>query len=318
MITDSGGFQVFSLAHGGVADEIKGRRGRREGAGGGAGDRRGWGAVPLLSRRLRALLGPEDSMADPGGARLRHRARLRRVHAVSTPTATTRRARPSAPTAGSTAASTGTSAHGPRAPGGVRDRPGRGPRGPEAGVGRARSRRPRSTGSRSAARSAATRRRCTGCWTMTLPHASGRGAEAPARDRRGRRPARGDRRAASTSSTARCRPGSRATAWRWHRCRTRASGSTSARSAHARATRSRSSTAARARPARGHTRAYLHYLSRAEELTAACACSPSTTSPTRERLVRRGPRGDRGRALRRLRGRCPRRRGALGRCDGAR
>ena len=33
IITDSGGFQVFSLAHGGVADEIKGRRG---GAAGGA------------------------------------------------------------------------------------------------------------------------------------------------------------------------------------------------------------------------------------------------------------------------------------------
>jgi queuine tRNA-ribosyltransferase len=31
LITDSGGFQVFSLAHGGVADEIKGRRGAIEG-----------------------------------------------------------------------------------------------------------------------------------------------------------------------------------------------------------------------------------------------------------------------------------------------
>ncbi len=30
IITDSGGFQIFSLAHGTVADEIKGRRGRRE------------------------------------------------------------------------------------------------------------------------------------------------------------------------------------------------------------------------------------------------------------------------------------------------
>jgi queuine tRNA-ribosyltransferase len=30
IVTDSGGFQVFSLAHGTVADEIKGRRGRRE------------------------------------------------------------------------------------------------------------------------------------------------------------------------------------------------------------------------------------------------------------------------------------------------
>src|SRR5438270_6567615 len=28
IVTDSGGFQVFSMAHGGVADEIKGRRGR--------------------------------------------------------------------------------------------------------------------------------------------------------------------------------------------------------------------------------------------------------------------------------------------------
>jgi queuine tRNA-ribosyltransferase len=32
-ITDSGGFQVFSLAHGTVADEIKGRRGRQAGSG---------------------------------------------------------------------------------------------------------------------------------------------------------------------------------------------------------------------------------------------------------------------------------------------
>src|SRR5690606_13030872 len=33
LITDSGGFQVFSLAHGSVADEIKGRRGRVAGHG---------------------------------------------------------------------------------------------------------------------------------------------------------------------------------------------------------------------------------------------------------------------------------------------
>src|ERR687898_3249076 len=33
IITDSGGFQVFSLAHGGVADEIKGRRGPQQGRG---------------------------------------------------------------------------------------------------------------------------------------------------------------------------------------------------------------------------------------------------------------------------------------------
>jgi len=33
IITDSGGFQVFSLAHGTVADEVKGRRGQRPGRG---------------------------------------------------------------------------------------------------------------------------------------------------------------------------------------------------------------------------------------------------------------------------------------------
>jgi queuine tRNA-ribosyltransferase len=33
IITDSGGFQVFSLAHGAVADEVKGRRGNRPGQG---------------------------------------------------------------------------------------------------------------------------------------------------------------------------------------------------------------------------------------------------------------------------------------------
>src|SRR6476620_2635649 len=33
IITDSGGFQVFSLAHGNVADEVKGRRGKRSGQG---------------------------------------------------------------------------------------------------------------------------------------------------------------------------------------------------------------------------------------------------------------------------------------------
>ena len=41
IITDSGGFQVFSLAHGGVADEIKGRRGAAgtSGSMGGSGTR---------------------------------------------------------------------------------------------------------------------------------------------------------------------------------------------------------------------------------------------------------------------------------------
>ena len=74
IITDSGGFQVFSLAHGGVADEIKGRRGQRGGRGEG-GDLRGGGRLPLPPRRLRPLPRAGGLDADPGGARLRHRAR---------------------------------------------------------------------------------------------------------------------------------------------------------------------------------------------------------------------------------------------------
>jgi queuine tRNA-ribosyltransferase len=63
IITDSGGFQVFSLAHGTVADEVKGRRGQRAGQ----------GRVLEIGEqgvRFRSYLdgserfmGPEDSMA---------------------------------------------------------------------------------------------------------------------------------------------------------------------------------------------------------------------------------------------------------------
>ena len=61
IITDSGGFQVFSLAHGGVADEIKGRRGN---AGGGAQveiSEEGVAFRSLLDGSNR-FLGPEQSM----------------------------------------------------------------------------------------------------------------------------------------------------------------------------------------------------------------------------------------------------------------
>jgi queuine tRNA-ribosyltransferase len=61
IITDSGGFQVFSLAHGGVADEIKGRRG---GVSGGAEveiSEEGVGFRSLLDGSNR-FLGPEESM----------------------------------------------------------------------------------------------------------------------------------------------------------------------------------------------------------------------------------------------------------------
>ena len=64
IITDSGGFQVFSMGHGGVADEIKGRR---------RGGERSDGAILSIDEagvRFRSyldgasmFLGPEDSMA---------------------------------------------------------------------------------------------------------------------------------------------------------------------------------------------------------------------------------------------------------------
>jgi queuine tRNA-ribosyltransferase len=63
MITDSGGFQVFSLAHGSVADEIKGRRG-------GAGSQGGVLEIAERGVRFRSyvdgserFMGPEESMS---------------------------------------------------------------------------------------------------------------------------------------------------------------------------------------------------------------------------------------------------------------
>jgi queuine tRNA-ribosyltransferase len=63
IITDSGGFQVFSLAHGTVADEIKGRRGRSGNQG---------GVIEIAERGVRfrsyvdgseRFMGPEESMS---------------------------------------------------------------------------------------------------------------------------------------------------------------------------------------------------------------------------------------------------------------
>ncbi|MGH2987832.1 MAG: tRNA guanosine(34) transglycosylase Tgt [Solirubrobacterales bacterium] len=63
LITDSGGFQVFSLAHGNVADEIKGRRGG-SGSGGGVLEisERGVAFRSYLDGSER-FMGPEESMA---------------------------------------------------------------------------------------------------------------------------------------------------------------------------------------------------------------------------------------------------------------
>jgi queuine tRNA-ribosyltransferase len=61
IITDSGGFQVFSLAHGGVADEIKGRRGNVTGSAKVKISEEGVAFQSLLDGSNR-FLGPEDSM----------------------------------------------------------------------------------------------------------------------------------------------------------------------------------------------------------------------------------------------------------------
>ena len=84
VITDSGGFQVFSMGHGTVADEIKGRAAQSGGERAGAILEIAEEGVtlPLLPRRLDAVHGPGDVDGGAGRARLRHRARVRRVHAV--------------------------------------------------------------------------------------------------------------------------------------------------------------------------------------------------------------------------------------------
>jgi queuine tRNA-ribosyltransferase len=61
IITDSGGFQVFSLAHGGVADEIKGRRGAVAGGAKVEIGEEGVAFQSLLDGSNR-FLGPEESM----------------------------------------------------------------------------------------------------------------------------------------------------------------------------------------------------------------------------------------------------------------
>ena len=61
IITDSGGFQVFSLAHGGVADEIKGRRGGMAGGAKVEISEEGVAFRSLLDGSDR-FLGPEESM----------------------------------------------------------------------------------------------------------------------------------------------------------------------------------------------------------------------------------------------------------------
>ena len=141
IITDSGGFQVFSMGHGGVADEIRGvaRRalsGAKGGPQGGGGNgsngsngsilaTRSRRPVSLLPRWRRTVHRPEDVNGDARRRWALYRAGVRRVHAVSRPAGNTRLAHGAhASVAGPVPA--WHAEHGPARPGGVRDRAGRG------------------------------------------------------------------------------------------------------------------------------------------------------------------------------------------------
>ena len=164
LITDSGGFQVFSLAHGGVANEVKGsgRSGGRARLEGVDRARRGCASAPTatarelfispeVSMQVQAALGSDIALVfdecTPFHADRDYTARsMERTHRwlgrcldwhEREGAAGARRSSGS-----SRAASTRTCAA---------NRPRRSPR-------------PASTASRSAAPSAATRRRCPGCW----------------------------------------------------------------------------------------------------------------------------------------------------------
>ena len=91
-------------------------------------------------------------------------------------------------------------------------------------------------------------------------------------------------RRASTSSTAPSRPGSPATAWRWRRCPSAASASTSASARNE--DEAGPLVAGCPCPAcTGFSRAYVHYLSRAEELTGVRLLTLHNLVYTRELIA---------------------------------
>ena len=146
----------------GPASRRRGHRGGHRCPAGGRDpdDQRRGRALSLLRRRQRADAQPGALDGRPGGAALRHRARARRMHPVPCHPRLHRplhRAHPPLARA-LPALACGARA---RRPGGVRDRPGRDRARSAARVDRRRSRRAPATGSRSAARSAATSPRCT-------------------------------------------------------------------------------------------------------------------------------------------------------------
>ena len=322
IITDSGGFQVFSMGHGTVADEIKGRapHGRRA-RGRDPRDRGGGRALPLLPRRL-------------ASASWRPRPRWRsRPRWAPTSRSCSTSARRSTSTRDYTARSTERTHRWldrclrlarrarPGRPAGLRDRPGRRRRGPAPRVGAGGRRARRRAGSRSAARWARTSRRCTrsssgrspSCRRTRPRHLLGigdiddlirgvelghrhlrlRDADAPGPPRHG----------------GRARPGAR-----WRVDLAKARWRARRRAAHARA--------ARARPARAATpAATCTTCSRRREPTGAAAADaaqprlPAAADGRPARRRRRGPAGRGAAAARagaapwelsaRSRGRCP-------------
>ena len=207
-------------------------------------------------------------MADPGGARLGPRARLRRVHAVPRRPRLHGALHRAHPPLAATAAWTGTHENGPEGQlvygivqGGVHE---------DLRVASARRRSPRAR-RRDRDRRLARRRQGRRCTRSSAgrPRSSTRGAPAPpARHRGDRRPRARRRAAASTRSTARCRPGSGATAialvpdpaHRWRVDLARAALRERRRAAHG------------GLPVpdvrdRAWTRGYLRYLARTRELT---------------------------------------------------
>ncbi len=159
IITDSGGFQVFSMGHGSVAEEIKRNRGKDAQPDPRRSTRRACASPPTST-------GPSDSWARRRRWRSRpssgRTSRWRSTSARrSTSTATTPPGRPSGRTAGSTAASTGaaiTRRTGSSSTGSSRAAPGT-----TCATSRrsGSSRPPAWTASRSAGRSGRRRSRCT-------------------------------------------------------------------------------------------------------------------------------------------------------------
>ena len=255
VITDSGGFQVFSMGHGTVADEIKGRAAARASA-------------PARSSRIEEAgrhASAPTSTARSASWRPRPRWRSRPRSARTSRSCSTS-ARRSTSTRDYTARSTERThrwldrclawhaEHGPAGQvvygivqGGVDEDLRRA----SAQAVAARDRR-RDRDRRLARRGqgADVRGGRTGRSTSSPEDAPA----PPARDRRRRRPACAASSSGSTRSTARCRRASAATGWRSCPTPARAGASTSPRAAGARPT-SRSSRAARARPARAATRA---------------------------------------------------------------